>query len=145
MVYLADTNIAARRILTADPLYPAIKRAIDALLLRGDVVSVTAQNLVEFQALATRPVEANGLGMTPAEANQQAREIEAVFPLLEETPDVYLNWRSLMERYDVRGRQVYDARIVAVMLAHGVTHVVTTNAAHFRRFPDITVVEPQEL
>jgi predicted nucleic acid-binding protein len=143
--YLADTNVAARRVLTSDPLYEVVKRAIDTLFLRGDRILITAQCLVEFQALATRPLVANGLGLSPAEANEQAREIEAVFPLLVETPLIYTRWRTLMERHDVRGRQVFDARLVAVMQAHGVTHLLTTNAAHFRHFPGITVVEPHQV
>lgn len=143
--YLADTNVAVRRVLTADPAHPEIKQAVDTLILRGEIVAITAQILVEFQALATRPLEANGLGMSPTEANIQAQEIETIFPLLEETPLVYNHWRSLMERYDVRGRQVYDARLVAIMLAHGVTHLLTTNANHFRRFLEITVIEPKDI
>ena len=83
--------------------------------------------------------------MTTAEANDQARDMEAIFPLLEESPTVYTHWRALMERYNVRGRQVYDARLVAVMLAHGVTHILTTNVSHFRRFPEIVVVEPRDV
>ncbi len=145
MVYLADTNVAARRVLTADPAHAEIKRAVDALLLRGETVAITAQNIVEFQALATRPLEANGLGLTTAEANDEAWDMETIFPLLEEIPAVYTHWRALMERYDVRGRQVYDARLVAVMLAHGVTHILTTNASHFRCFLEIAVVEPKDL
>ena len=58
MRYLADTNVAARRILTADPAHSVIKHAVDTLLLRGEEVSITAQNVVEFQALATRPLDA---------------------------------------------------------------------------------------
>ena len=143
--YLADTNVATRRVLTRDPAHAEIKRAVDALILRGETVVITAQNLVEFQALATRPLEANGLGMTSTEANDQARDMEIIFPLLEETPTVYTHWRTLMKRYDVRGRQVYDARLVAVMLAHGITHILTSNAKHFRQFVEITVVEPKDV
>ncbi len=83
--------------------------------------------------------------MTPSEANEQANEMERIFLLLEETSLVYAEWRALMERYEVYGRQVYDARLAAVMLSHGVTHIVTSNAAHFRRFAEITVVEPADI
>jgi predicted nucleic acid-binding protein len=71
--------------------------------------------------------------------------MEAVFPLVEETPAVCFYWRTLMEHHEVRGRQVYDARLVAVMLAHGLTHLLTLNPAHFRRFSEITVVEPYQV
>ena len=111
MDYLVDTNVAARRVLSSDPLHHTIKNSVDTLLVGGDTLFVTAQSLIEFQALATRPLAANGLGLTSAEANFQARAIVAAFPLLEETPAIYQHWRTLMERYDVFGRQVYDARL----------------------------------
>jgi predicted nucleic acid-binding protein len=145
MAYLADTNVMWRRLAEGDPYHLEVKQAIDSLLLTGETIYVTAQNLVEFQALATRPVAANGLGLTPQEANESAQEIESVFPLLEETPAIYTLWRSLMESYECRGRQVFDARLVAVMMAHGVTHILTRNPTDFRRFSEIQVIEPSEI
>ncbi len=52
------------------------------------------------------------------------------------------HWRQLVDRYDVRGRQVHDARLVAVMLTYDITHLLTLNAADFYRFEEITVVVP---
>lgn len=144
-IYLADTNVAARAVLPDDPQHALIREALDRLRERGAVIQVTAQVLVEFHALATRPAAANGLGMTPAEASAEARGIEAIFPLLPETPAVYPLWRALVDSYGIVGRQVYDARLVAVMQAHGVTHLLTMNPAHFRRFAGITVVEPGDV
>jgi len=145
MPYLGDTNTVFRRVFQSDPLYPQVKAALDTLLLQGDVLYITPQVLVEFQALATRPLAANGLGMTAAEASAWAAQIEALFPLLPETPDIYPRWRALVDAHDVRGRQVYDARLVAVMEAHGVNRLLTLNPTHFRRFGGITVVEPGDL
>jgi predicted nucleic acid-binding protein len=43
----------------------------------------------------------------------------------------------------VAGRQVHDANIVATMLAHGETRLLTMNRSDFRRFePRIEIVEP---
>jgi predicted nucleic acid-binding protein len=41
-------------------------------------------------------------------------------------------------------RQVFDDRLVAVMQAHGLTHLLTLDPAHFRRFPGLTVVDPHD-
>lgn len=147
MPYLADTNVVTRRVLPADVHHVLVRAAVDRLLLRGETVYITAQNLVEFRALATRPLAANGLGLPPEEASIRAQRIEAIFPLLSETPDIYVHWRRLADTYRVVGRQVFDARLVAVMLAHGVTHILTLDAPHFRPFAaeSITVVEPHEV
>ena len=142
MSYLLDTNVAWRRIQLTDPRHADVKSAIDALVQAGEQVYVTAQNLVEFRAVATRPESANGLGFTSAEAITAASEIEALFDLLPETPAIYPQWRTLVDQYAVCGKQVHDTRLVAVMLVHGVTHMLTLNGTDFRRFPGITVIEP---
>ena len=83
---MADTNVVFRRVLISDPLHERVKSGIDSLLRSGRIIQVTPQNLIEFQALATRPVEANGLGLTASDASTQARLIESYFDLLPETP-----------------------------------------------------------
>jgi predicted nucleic acid-binding protein len=88
MVYLADTNVVFRRILASDPLHAVVKAAVDVILLRSETIYVTPQNLLEFRALATRPLAANGLGMTPAQASLEAQRIEALFPLAAELPAI---------------------------------------------------------
>jgi len=140
--YLSDANVMWRRFVPAEASHLRVKTALDALILRGDTVYVTPQNLVEFQSLATRPTDVNGLGFTSQQANAKAKEIEAFFPLLPDIPEIYPHWRNLMEKYEVEGRQVHDARLVAVMLAHNITHLLTMNAKHFQRFTEITIIEP---
>ncbi len=122
MTYLVDTNVMWRRFDLTDARQPLIKTALDRLILQGETPCITAQNLIEHQSLATRPLNVNGLGLTRHEANEKAREMEALFAFLVDTPNIYSHWRALMQTYEVSGRQVHDARLVAVMLAHGVTH-----------------------
>ena len=145
MSYLADTNVAARRVLPADPQYGVVVNAIDRLREQGEIIYITPQVLVEFHALATRPLEANGLGLSVAQASAQTKMIEAVFPLLPEIPAIYPALRNLVDIYEVVGRQIYDARLVAVMQAYGITHLLTMNPTHFRRFTSITVIEPKNI
>jgi predicted nucleic acid-binding protein len=146
VAYLADTNIITRRVLPADPQHGVVSAALLTLDQQGETVYVAPQNLIEFQALATRPAAANGLGMTPAQASAEARRIEAVYLLLPDTPAIYPLWRNLVDTYAVVGRQVYDARLVAVMQAHGITHLLTLDPTDFRRYAGIiTVVEPQNV
>jgi predicted nucleic acid-binding protein len=83
--------------------------------------------------------------MSAAMATLEAQKIEAIFPLLPETPAIYPLWRTLVHTHSVVGRQVYDARLVAVMQAYGITHILTMNPTHFRRFPDLTVIEPKDV
>ena len=143
MSYLADTNILTRWTQPHLPEYAHVISAVEALRERGEAVFVTPQNLIEFWSVATRPVTVNGLGMSPAEADQELQRFELLFPLLPDTPAIYQEWRTLVVTVGVSGRQAHDARLAAAMRAHGVTHLLTFNTADFVRYPGITVISPR--
>jgi predicted nucleic acid-binding protein len=142
VAYLLDTSILVRLANTADAFYLSSVQAVVTLHRRGEVLHVTAQNLVEFRSVATRPMALNGLGLSPVDVEAKT----ATFPLLEEMPNIYPAWKSLVMQSGIIGKQVHDARLVAVCHAHGVTHLLTFNTPHFTRFsgfgPGIVVVDP---
>src|SRR5437879_365999 len=69
---LLDTNVLVRLANAADNLYPTADRGVSELHLRGEVVYITAQILIEFRNVATRPMALNGLGLSTAEAESKA-------------------------------------------------------------------------
>jgi predicted nucleic acid-binding protein len=146
MAILVDTSVLGRLANRADVAHPVAAAAIAELHRRGEVLHVTPQNLVEFRNFATRPVSANGLGLASAAAEGLAATFEATFPLLGETPDIYPTWKAIVVALGVVGKQVHDARLVAVCHVHAVTHLLTFNVAHFVRMagfgPGIVVVDP---
>jgi predicted nucleic acid-binding protein len=105
--------------------------------------------LVEFRSVATRPTGSNGLGLSTADAEAQAAGFEAAFPLLTESPDIYPAWKAVVESLGIIGKQVHDARLIAVCQTHGVTHLMTFNISHFNRMtglhPSILVVDPKSV
>ncbi len=146
MAYLVDTSVLARLANTADAFYAVAARAVLELHRRGEVLHVTPQNLIEFRNAATRPVALNGLGLAPQDVEAKAAGFEAVFPLLPDTPDIFPAWKNLVGALAVVGKQVHDARLVAVCHVHDVTHLLTFNASHFARLASfgsgLTVVDP---
>jgi predicted nucleic acid-binding protein len=146
VAYLLDTSILARLANTADARHAAAVGGVLELHRRGETLHVTPQVLVEFRSVATRPKSVNGLGLSTADAEVQAAGFEAAFPLLVETPDIYPAWKTIVEGLGVIGKQVHDARLIAVCHVYGVTHVMTFNASHFSRMaaisPGLMVVEP---
>ena len=102
------------------------------------------QNLVEFWRVCTRPVSANGFGLSIAETNGRAKVIERLFILAPDMPDVHTQWRGLVVTYAVSGIQVHDARLVAMMRVHGLADLLTLNVADFRRYPGISATHPQK-
>jgi predicted nucleic acid-binding protein len=146
MAYLVDTSVLSRLANTADPFHAVASRAVLELHRRGEVLHISPQNLVEFRNMATRAKAANGLGLSAAGAEAKAAAFEATFPLLPETPAIFPAWKAMVGALGVIGKQVHDARLVAVCHVHAVTHLLTFNVSHFVRMaafgPGVVVVDP---
>ena len=149
MAHLVDTSILGRLANTADHFHGVAVQAVLKLHRRGEALYITAQNLIEFRSMATLSVAVNGLGLAALEAEAKAAVFEATFSLLAETPDIYPAWKALVGALGVIGKQVHDARLVAVCHVHAVTHLLTFNASHFVRMagfgPGVVVVDPASI
>jgi predicted nucleic acid-binding protein len=65
------------------------------------------------------------------------------FTVFEDGPSVWENLVELGLRYSFAGRQVHDANVVATMMAHGESRLLTFNLGDFERFSDlIEVIAP---
>lgn len=47
--------------------------------------------------------------------------------------------------HSVVGVKVHDARLVAAMHVHGLTHLLTLDDQDFARYPGVTVVHPHDV
>jgi predicted nucleic acid-binding protein len=65
------------------------------------------------------------------------------FPV--DSDQVYSIWRQLVLANNVRGVQVHDARLAAIMTAYGVTHILTLNQPDFLRYSNIQAVHPNQV
>ena len=146
MAYLLDTSVLARLANKADAHYPIADRAVLELHHRGEQLHITPHVLVEFRNMATRPVAVNGLGLSTVDTEVKAAGFEASFPLLAETPAIYPAWKALVGALGIIGKQVHNARLVAICHVNQVTHLLTFNVAHFARMagfgPGGIVVDP---
>ncbi len=100
------------------------------------VLYTSGQILREYLAVATRPVDQNGLGMARPDAVANVRALRARLNLLAEDIKVSERLLELLETVECAGNQVHDANVVATMLVHGVDTVVSMNVDDFARFGD---------
>jgi predicted nucleic acid-binding protein len=143
--HLLDTNIILRIVQPQAPTHTLAVEAVAAILEQGDNVFITPQILIEFWAVTTRPVDVNGLGWSPDLAEAEIQQLQHQFPMLDDKPDVFLNWLQLVKQHAVQGKTVHDARLVAIMRTYGITHLLTFNVDDFQRYASITVVHPLQL
>lgn len=144
MAHLLDSNMMLRWANKEDAERPLALSAMRSLGRQREVLHSTPQNYTEFWSSATRPVAVNGLGLIPAHAAHLVEQLRTLFPLLPDTGAIFEEWLRVVTSAAVSGRQVHDARLVAVMLAHGITHILTFNVKDFQRYAvfGITAVHP---
>lgn len=143
--YLLDTNVILRFCNPSDVQHDLATEAISYLLNQGDECFLTGQVLIELWVVATRPVEVNGLGWTTEKTKQIIDELLNRFPLLEESPQIFFTWLDLVTTNQVMGKRTHDARLIAVLLANNITHILTFNSSDFAVKSMITVICPQQL
>jgi hypothetical protein len=64
--------------------------------------------------------------------------LEAIFQVVLDEPRIYNERRQLVVRYAVNGVRVHDARLVAAIRVHNITHLLTLDDGDFngiRRSP----------
>lgn len=143
--YLLDTNILLRVCDTSSSLHNLVINAIVEILQLGDKCVITAQVLIEFWVVATRPRDVNGLGWTPQETTEKINQLITQFILIEETKDIFINWFQLVINYKIKGKRTHDIRLLAVMKSHHITHLLTLNPRDFVQLPGIIIVQPQDI
>ena len=145
MNWAVDTNVLLRATDVGNPSQVAVQSAIETLRLSGESPFIFPQNLMEFWAVATRPLANNGLGLSVSQVESQIKNLKTMFVLLDDKPEVTSIWEDIVVRYQVLGKQAHDAHLVAAMVVHGVTNLLTFNVADFKRYSEITVIHPQTI
>lgn len=82
MIFLIDTNILVRLEDSLDAKHAEAILAIQFLKDAGHECQLVPQVLYEFWVVATRPVEANGLGLDPAKCEDAIRGWTSLFRLM---------------------------------------------------------------
>lgn len=139
---LLDTSILVRLRDANDPRHDQCKAIFGSFERDARETVLAAQVLIEYSVVATRPAGAHGLGLSPAQADADLANFLRLLPCVAEPPDVLARWRKLVVSTGTRGRPSHDARLVAVMDAHGITELVTLNPTDFVRYAHIKVLSP---
>lgn len=141
MRILVDTNIWIRFEDNQSPHQQLAQRTLDRLVRDQVELCSCAQVLIEFWAVASRPIEANGLNFDAARIQLAITKILSATTLLPEPPDIASHWLELASAHQPVGKTVHDLRIVALMVASGVNDILTLNSTDFSRYGEIKVVD----
>jgi len=145
MAYLPDTSIIVRLYDEKNPLSEIVDECLNKLWDNGEELVIVPQVLVEFWAVATRPTNVNGLGMTTDKAENELKNLQKLFTVLPENERIFDEWKLIVAKHKVSGKPTHDARIVAAMTVHKVENILTLNPNDFKRYNEIKAVRPQDI
>lgn len=142
MQVLLDTNVLPRIAEPTHILHQIATNSVRSLQAQGHELLIVPQSIYEFWSVATRTVEGNGLGRTPAYAASLIVKFCSLFRLLRDERSIYETWLQLVSDHEIKGVKSFDARLAAAMLRHNISQLLTFNPGDFRQFKHVTILEP---
>lgn len=133
-----DTSVIIAASIAEHPSHAAARDAIDSLVRDRTPLCISPQVCRETLVVFTRqPVAGRTFAIEEALAVLTGWR-SATNLLIENVAAVDI-LESLVERHPVRGKQVHDCNLVAVMLVHKVDRLLARNPIDFNRFKEISV------
>ena len=139
MAILVDTNVL---VYSYDFRFPSKRRRATQLLRQGvreGDLRLPHQAIVEFMAVAPRPLPGGGALMTTDEARREVEDLMAQFTVLYPTEGLV--------RAALRGAAAYhlswfDAHLWAYADSYGLDEIVSEDFEHGRRYGTVRVTNP---
>lgn len=111
--------------------------------LSGEVrLFACGQILREYLVVATRPVENNGLGLSPRKAVENLETFQQCLQLLDENHATIERLETLITTYKLKGKRIHDANIASIMIENGLKNIFTLNPNDFRTFKEVHTTQP---
>ncbi len=139
-----DTNILLRANIPTAPFHQAARKTIENLWDEGAELWISRQVLREYIVNVSRE---QGLfqPMPPATIEARINYFQTVFHIADDNQEITKHLLKLLQEIKFGGKQVHDANIVATMLAHNITHLLTLNIDDFNRFSAYITLLPMEI
>src|SRR5664280_1806826 len=135
-----DTSLIVAATVEVHPSHAASAAFVDKAVSDGADLCISPQICREFLVVLTRqPVSDRIFGLDEALGALEVWTTDC--RLLDESHAVLEELLSLVQRYQVRGKQVHDCNIVATMRANGVKRLATRNAADFKRYAELIEID----
>ena len=134
-----DTNVLVYANVIETPFHEQALAALNAAHEAGRAIWISRQVIREYLVTMTRPQAFENL---PRETVLEQIELFVKrFQVTDDTTAVTGQLVKLMGGFQISGKQVHDANIVASMLAYDIPCLLTHNVKDFGRFGEVIRVE----
>ena len=134
-----DTNILLTASDSSRDDYSGARKIFSSISSSGCHPVSSGQVLREYLVVATRPKNANGLGLSPGDAVHNIKEFEKRLTVYDERKSTADLLQHLIVKHQLNGKRIHDANIVATMKTHGISFLLTQNTADFECLDEIEV------
>ena len=101
---------------------------------------ISRQVLREYAVVVSRK-ECVEKPLKPGEINDDIAKWEQLFMVIDETKEVTENLKKLIAKYNLKGKRIHDANIVAAMMKISIPLLLTFNVKDFKEFKEIQIME----
>lgn len=142
MSYSLDVNLLLYASDTSSPVHDQARRFLETCMSGRDAIYLTWPTLMGYLRIATHPSIFDA-PLTPEEATANVEELLALphARCLTEDEGFWEIWRDTVGEAPVRGNQVPDAHLAALLRSHGVKRLYTRDR-DFRKFEFLDVRDP---
>lgn len=136
-----DTNLLIHANNEESPFQQETRQRLLDLAADGCPLWISRQVLREYAAVLSRLMnEKNAFNGPVIVADLQRFERE--FLVADDNTAVSAQLQELIVSHAVKGKQTHDANVVATMLVHGITRLLTHNEKDFRRYLPLIEILP---
>jgi predicted nucleic acid-binding protein len=140
---LVDTNVLLTATDSSRPGFKEARELFTRALASGVHLCVSGQIIREYLVVATRPATVNGLGLSFLDAIHNVQALQRRLVFLEESELVSSELLSLVQKYELSGKRIHDANIVALMHAERISLLISCDPKDFSLFSTIEVLPPE--
>ncbi len=140
-----DTNILLIATDESRPHHQLARQVIATHNRSGIHLGISGQIIREYLVVATRVPEDNGLGLGSDEALSNVEVFRQRLVFFDETEAVSNELRSLIGSCELTGKRIHDANVVATMLTHGLSKLITENQGDFSVFSEVETIGLPEI
>ncbi len=133
-----DTNILVYLVNEDSPFHANVSKKFSEIR-HGHQFWISRQILREYAVVMTRP----GIMEKPLSSEELVSDIEAwkrIFQIADETEQVTDRLTDLIKNFNIKGKRIHDANIVATMLTNSISKLFTVNLNDFKKFKEIDIV-----
>lgn len=137
---IIDTNILIYSKIKANPFYQsAFNKLYD--MFEENQLYITRQIIREYLNVMTKPDNLKYF-INKYDLIQDIEYFQENFIVLDEKDLTTRNLLNLVNKFEIKGRQIHDANIVASMIANNIKNIFTHNVKDFERYNSLINVIP---